>query len=181
MHKNRLTEQFIITDSIPDILPLPRSDFIKDAITTYSFGKRKSKEEWDYKYDYYELNPSKYISWIKDYIRDHYNEQYKKTLVEIDQSYLVQLQNQSLRKHNHTWEYDYEKTPDLSCIYCVATGKETSYIVFEYKGGRVRHGKWKIPLEERKVILFSSEMDHYITKNQNKDAIINLSFQYQLI
>ena len=114
MDKNRLTEQFIITDSIPEILPISQSDLVKDGVTSYSFGKRKSKEEWDYKYDYYELNHTTTVAWIKDYIRDHYNEQYGKTLVEIDQSYLVQLQNQSLRKHNHTWEYDYEKTPDVS-------------------------------------------------------------------
>jgi hypothetical protein len=181
MDKRTLTEQFFIIDFIPEILPLDHKVLTKEAIITRSLGKNKSKEEWDYKHEYYEVTNHPHITWVKDYIRDHYNEKYRKTLVEIDQSYIVQLNKEGLKKHNYMHEYEYTKTPDISCLYCVATGPKTSYIIFEYKGGRIRNGKWKIPVEERKLVLFSSQMDHYITKNENKDAIINLSFQYQLV
>ena len=30
-------------------------------------------------------------------------------------------------------------------------------------------------------ILFSSEFNHYITKNENKDFLVNLSLHFQLI
>ena len=181
MDKRTLTEQFFIIDFIPEILPLDHKVLTKEAIITRSLGKNKSKEEWDYKHEYYEVTHHPHITWVKDYIRDHYKEKYGKTLFEIDQSYIVQLNKEGLKKHNYMHEYEYTKTPDISCLYCLATGRKTSYIIFEYKGGRIRNGKWKIPVEERKLVLFSSQMDHYITKNENKDAIINLSFQYQLM
>ena len=56
-----------------------------------------------------------------------------------------------------------------------------SYIVFEYDNGRSKHRRWKVPLVQDHFILFSSHLNHYITKNENKDFLINLSLHFQLI
>ena len=40
------------------------------------------------------------------------------------------------------------------------------------------HGQ---PLEENQFILFSSSLNRYITANDNKDFLVNLSCHYQLI
>ena len=36
------------------------------------------------------------------------------------------------------------------------------------------------PLEENQFILFSSSLNRYITANDNKDFLVNLSCHYQL-
>ena len=73
------------------------------------------------------------------------------------------MESKTLTKQSIIWD----TIPDISCLYCVAMGEKTTYITFEYQGGRVRHGRWKIP--------------HYLTNNENQDPTINLSFQFQLI
>jgi len=181
MYSKTLTKQSIIWDTIPDILPLDIGQIKTNIVQAYAFKKRQSEEEWDYKYNYYNIENDKYVTWIQDYIRDHYNAQYNKTPISINTAGIMQKEGEGINTHNHTWEYDYEKTPDISCLYCVAMGEKPTYITFEYKGGRIRHGRWKIPMVPRKLIMFNSEISHYLTKNENKDPTINLSFQYQLI
>ena len=181
MESKTLTKQSIIWDIIPDILPLDIGIIKTNIVKGYAAKKRQSQENWNYKYDYYDVEDNKHITWIVDYIRDHYNEQYHQSPVLINKAGIIQKKGEGINTHNHIWEYDYEKTPDISCLYCVAMGEKTTYITFEYKGGRVRHGRWRIPMAPRKLIIFNSELSHYLTKNENKDPTINLSFQYQLI
>ena len=39
----------------------------------------------------------------------------------------------------------------------------------------------KVPLVQDQFILFSSNTPFYITKNENKDFLVNLSLHFQLI
>ena len=78
-----LTKQSIIWDTIPDILPLDIVQIKTNIVQAYAFKKRQSEEEWDYKYNYYNIENDKYITWIQDYIRDHYKAQYNKTPIPI--------------------------------------------------------------------------------------------------
>ena len=63
----------------------------------------------------------------------------------------------------------------------LSTGKEQSHVVFEYDDGRNKHRRWKVSLVQDQFILFSSHLNHYITKNENKDFLVNLSLHFQLI
>ena len=181
MKSRTLTEQRLVWDTIPDILPLDHQQIKSNIFKAYAFKKRQSREDGNYKYNYYNIENDKYITWIQDYIRDHYKEQYNKTPIPVNTAGILQQPGEMINTHDHLWEYDYEKTPDISCLYCVAMGEKTTYITFEYKGGRVRHGRWRIPMAERRLIIFNSDLSHYLTKNENKDPTINLSFQYQLL
>ena len=181
MDSKILTKQSIIWDVIPDILPLDIGIIKTNIIKGYAAKKRQSKEDWYYKYNYYDVEDNKNISWIVDYIRDHYREQEDRVPVLINTAGIVQKRGEGINTHNHTWEYDYEKTPDISCLYCVSMGEKLTSITFEYQGGRIRHGRWKIPMAPRKLIIFNSEIPHYLTQNENEDPTINLSFQFQLL
>ena len=181
MESKTLTKQVIIDDIIPDILPLDIENIKSTIFKGQAFKKRQSEEDWDYKYNYYNLENNKDINWIQDYISDHYREQYDKSPVLINTAGIIQQKGEGINTHNHLWEYDYEKAPDISCLYCVAMGEKTTYITFEYQGGRVRHGRWKVPMAPRKLVIFNSELSHCLTKNENEEPTINLSFQYQLI
>ena len=54
-------------------------------------------------------------------------------------------------------------------------------IVFEYDEGRNKHRRWSVPLVQDQLVLFSSNTPFYITKNENKDFLVNLSLHFQLI
>ena len=181
MLKTVLSEQFIITHKVSDLLKIDKQTLITNNIRNYVLEKRLSDEKWYSDYHYVDLQDHQHLAWIHDYIRDHYKAQYNKTPISINTAGIMQKEGEGINTHNHTWEYDYEKTPEISCRYCVAMGEKTTYITFEYHGGRVRHGRWKIPMAPRKLIIFNSEIPHYLTNNENKDPTINLSFQYQLL
>ena len=53
--------------------------------------------------------------------------------------------------------------------------------MFEYEFGRNKKRRWKQELEEDNLIIFSSYLRHSISKNLNKDPIVALSFQFQLL
>ena len=75
MKSKTLTKQSITWDTIPDILPLNIGSMKTTIVKGYAFKKRQSDEDWDYKYNYYSLENNKYITWIHEYISDHYKEQ----------------------------------------------------------------------------------------------------------
>ena len=181
MESKTLTKQSIIWDTIPDILSLDIGILTTNIVKGYATKKRQSKEDWNYKYNYYDVGDNKHVTWIHDYIRDHYKAQYDRSPILINTAGIIQKKGEGINTHNHIWEYDYEKTPDISCLYCVAMGEKPTYVTFEYQGGRVRHGRWKVPMAPRKLIMFNSEIPHYLTQNANDDPTINLSFQFHLV
>ncbi len=63
----------------------------------------------------------------------------------------------------------------------MSTGPKQSEVIFEYDDGRNKHRRWRVPLVQDQFILFSSNTPFYITKNENKDFLVNLSLQFQLI
>ena len=46
MHKKVLSEQFVITHKVADILKFDRQKIISDTVKNYFFNKRIEKEEW---------------------------------------------------------------------------------------------------------------------------------------
>jgi hypothetical protein len=107
--------------------------------------------------------------------------QYDCKLVPIGHAGIVVEKNQSINSHHHMDDYDIENTPDVSAIVVCKTGKEKSYVEFEYEHGRKRHHKHLVELEPKKVIVFNSELRHSFLTNINHEPILNISFKFQLI
>ena len=99
----------------------------------------------------------------------------------INQGAIVQRENESIGNHHHIDDWDYNESPDMSALICLELGDISSNVIFEYEAGRSKKRRWSIPLQKNKIILFSSDLTHRITTNMNKDPIINLSFQFQLL
>ena len=59
--------------------------------------------------------------------------------------------------------------------------QKKSEVIFEYDDGRNKHRRWKVSLKQDSFILYSSHLNHSITKNENKDFLVNLSLHFQLI
>jgi hypothetical protein len=94
---------------------------------------------------------------------------------------IIQQTGENVNTHHNVKDTLLEQSPEVDCLYTVSTGKEPSYIVFEYDNGRIKHRRWKVPLVKNQFILFSSHLNRYITKNENKDFLINLSLHFQLL
>jgi hypothetical protein len=124
---------------------------------------------------------------FQDYVRDHYRAEYDRTVVPTtgDQSLnvrsLVLQTGETINYHNHVNPWDLENSPEISCLYCVSETPEPSHITFKYDDGRNKHRLWKQEIKYNQFILFSSNIEHCITKNKNSGFLVNLSTHYQLI
>ena len=81
MQKKVLSEQFVITHKVADILKFDRQKIISDTVKNYFFDKRIEKEEWYEQFNYCETDDVQSLAWMHDYIRDHYKVEYNYTPV----------------------------------------------------------------------------------------------------
>lgn len=180
--KNSLIEQSILTDTIPSILPIDFEKIKSNILKNYAYGKNQNDHPWNYLNNYYHLDDDKNITWIVDYIRDHYRLDCKqRTLVFLDKAGIFQKQNEQINYHHHLYDYDLERSPDMSAIVTIDCGETPTILEFEYQGGRKRHAKWRVSLEKKQIVLFNSELRHSFLNNNNKEPTINLSLKFQLI
>ena len=184
MEKHRLTESFIITGKIDKVSSVDTRLIKNHILSNFSLTSRYDDKQYWYMKDYVEVPYHQHIQWTQDYLRDHYRLEHGQTLVPTPIESIrgiVQQTGENVNTHNNVKDTLLEKSPEVDCLYTVSTGKEPSYVVFEYDDGRQKHRRWKVPLVQDQFILFSSHLNHYITKNENKDFLINLSLHFQLI
>jgi len=176
-----LTEQSIIFGEIPSILKLDLDRIKTNVVKNYAFGNFKSNDDFNYHKDYLKIDDDQHITWLLDYIRDHYRAEYEKTPIITQRAGLLQNKGQMINTHHHIDCFDLWNSPDISCIYTVDTGPQPVFLHFEYEKGREKHARWKIPLLKNRYIIFNSDLNHYFSANKNTDPIVNLSFQFQLL
>ena len=184
MEKHRLTESFIITGKIDKVSSVDTRLIKNHILSNFSLTSRYDDEQYWYMKDYVEVPYHQHIQWTQDYLRDHYRLEHDRTLVPTPIESIrgiVQQTGENVNTHNNLKDTLLEESPEVDCLYTVSTGKEPSYVVFEYDDGRQKHRRWKVPLVQDQFILFSSHLNRYITKNENKDFLINLSLHFQLI
>ena len=184
MEKHRLTESFIITGKIDKVSSVDTRLIKNHILSNFSLTSRYDDEQYWYMKDYVEVPYHQHIQWTQDYLRDHYRLEHGQTLIPTPIESIrgiVQQTGENVNTHNNVKDTLLEQSPEVDCLYTVSTGKEPSYVVFEYDDGRQKHRRWKVPLVQDEFILFSSHLNHYITKNENKDFLINLSLHFQLI
>ena len=177
--KNKITlvSQFIIWDYFPVIQSLVDFEKVKfNALKNYWGDYRQSHNVDDWRFNYYNLSDDKNISWILDYVRDSYNLISKTPLKPVARRCTVQGQNESINFHNHLDEYDLINSPIISGIFTSQIGKNEVNLVIEYSHGRIKGKKIRIPMEENKLILFNSELNHSFESNNNKEPLINICF-----
>ena len=184
MEKLRLTESFIIIGEIDEVSFVDTKLIKNHVLSNFTLAARYDDKQYWYMKDYVKVPYHQHIQWTQDYLRDHYKAEYGQTLVPTPQDSIrgiVQQTGENVNSHNNIKDHHLLDSPDVCCFYTVATGKQESNIVFEYDDGRNKHRRWKVPLEQDQFILFSSNLNHYITHNKNKDFLVNLSLHFQLI
>tara|TARA_B100000287_G_scaffold31527_1_gene29452 strand:- start:477 stop:1043 length:567 start_codon:yes stop_codon:yes gene_type:complete len=184
LDKKRFTEQFFIKTKIDDI-SFVNTRLIKNHILANFMMKNRYKDEqyWFMK-EYIKVPYHQHIQWTQDWLRDHYRIEHGQTLVPTPVDSIrgiIQQTGENVSTHHNVKDWHLADSPEVSCLYTVSTGPKDSFIVFEYDDGRNKHRRWKVPLEQDHIILFSSHIPFYITKNENKDFLVNLSLHFQLI
>lgn len=184
MEKLRLTESFIIIKKIDEVSFVDTKLIKNHILSNFTLDARYNDDQYWYMKDYVKVPYHQHIQWTQDWLRDHYMLDHRRTLVPTENDSIrgiVQQTGENVNTHNNVKEWHLNDSPDVSCLFTVATGEKKSDIVFEYDDGRNKHRRWKVPLEQNQFILFSGDINHYITHNENKDFLVNLSLHFQLI
>jgi len=185
MLKKQLHELFIITGDLDTKNSKVDINMLKNhVLSNWTLDNRVSDNDFEYLHEYCKVPYHQHIQWLQDYIRDHYRVEYSQTLVPAPQNSvtgIIQQTGEKVNTHQHINNHDLNASPDLSALFCVSTGEKETSVTFNYSDGRRKDWSWRVPIKTGQFILFSSELNHYIGKNENKDFLINLSFMYQLI
>ena len=184
LEKHKLTEQFYIVDKIDKVSAVNTRLLKNHILSHFMMSNRYKDNQYWYMSEYVKIPYHQHIQWTQDYLRDHYRSEHGQTLVPTPIESIrgiIQQTGEQVRTHHNVKDWHLEESPEVSCLYTVATGPKESYVVFEYDDGRNKHRRWKVPLEQDQFILYSSNTPFYITKNENKDFLVNLSLHFQLI
>ena len=184
MQKHRLTESFIITGKIDKVSSVDTRLIKNHILSNFSLTSRYDDKQYWYMKDYVEVPYHQHIQWTQDWLRDHYRLEHGQTLIPTPVDSIrgiVQQTGENVNTHHNVKDTLLEQSPEVDCLYTVSTGKQPSYVIFEYDDGRQKHRRWKLPLVKDQFILFSSHLNRYITRNENKDFLINLSLHFQLL
>ena len=184
MEKQKLTEQFFIKGKIDNVSAVDTRLIKNHILSNFMLVNRYSDPQYWYMREYVKVPYHQHIQWTQDWLRDHYRLEHNRCLVPTNNDSIrgiIQQTGEQVNTHHNVKDWHLEDSPDISCLYTVSTGPKESHIVFEYDDGRNKHRRWKVPLEKDSFILYSSSIPFYITKNENKDFLVNLSLHFQLI
>ena len=184
LEKRRLTEQFFIKGKVDSVSAVNTKLIKNHILSNFMLANRYNDPQYWYMKEYVKVPYHQHIQWTQDYLRDHYRSEHGQTLVPTPIESIrgiIQQTGEQVRTHHNVKDWHLEESPEVTCLYTVSTGPKKSEIVFEYDDGRNKHRRWSEALAQDQFILFSSNTPFYITKNENKDFLVNLSLHFQLI
>ena len=184
LEKHRLTESFIIEGKLDKVSSVNTRLLKNHILSNYSMANRYRDDQYWYMSEYLKVPYHQHIQWTQDWFRDHYRVEHDQTLVPTPVDSIrgiVQQTGENVNTHHNVQDWHLAESPEVSCLYTVSTGPKKSQVVFEYDDGRNKHRRWSVDLEQDQFILYSSHTPFYITKNENKDFLVNLSLHFQLI
>ena len=150
-------------------------------IDSYVNQKRISNNKLDYSYNDYEVEYCLELQWLLDYIRDHFNEKYCKSLVLKNKWGNVYHYNQKSFTRHTVDPVDLKNSPDYTFIYAVDVGKDSSGVVIEFDDNRRKNRSWHLKLNNNEFVLFPSEQKYFITPNKSKQLNVWLTNTYEFI
>ena len=184
LEKHRLSESFFIKGKIDNVSAVNTRLLQNHILSNFTKKNRYEDSQYWYMSDYLKVPYHQHIQWTQDWLRDHFRLEHNRTLVPTPVDSIrgiIQQTGENINTHNNVKEWHLEQSPEVSCLFTVGTGSKISEVIFEYDDGRNKHRRWKVPLEQDSFILYSSHLNYSITKNENKDFLVNLSLHFQLL
>ena len=184
LKKRRLTESFYITGKIDKVSAVNTRLIKNHILSNFMMANRYEDDQYWYMSEYLKVPYHQHIQWTQDWLRDHFRIVHDKTLVPTPVDSIrgiIQQTGERVNSHHNVKDWHLDESPEVSCLFTVGTGPKKSEVIFEYDDGRNKHRRWKVPLEQDSFILYSSHLNYSITKNENKDFLVNLSLHFQLL
>ena len=184
LEKLRLNESFIITGKIDSVSAVNTRLIKNHILSNFSMVNRYKDNQYWYMSEYLKVPYHQHIQWTQDWLRDHFRLEHNRTLIPTPVDSIrgiIQQTGERVNTHHNVKDWHLGDSPEVSCLFTVETGPKKSDVIFEYDDGRNKHRRWKVPLEQDSFILYSSHLNYSITKNENKDFLVNLSLHFQLI
>ena len=184
MKKHRLTESFFIEGKIDKVSAVNTRLIKNHILSNFNLANRYKDDQYWYMSEYLKVPYHQHIQWTQDWLRDHFRLEHNRTLIPTPVDSIrgiIQQTGERVNTHHNVKDWHLGDSPEVSCLFTVGTGPKKSEVIFEYDDGRNKHRRWKVPLKQDNFILYSSHLNHSITKNENKDFLVNLSLHFQLI
>ena len=184
LEKRRLTESFVIRGKIDSVSAVNTRLIKNHILSNFMMANRYEDDQYWYMSEYLKVPYHQHIQWTQDWLRDHFRLEHNRTLIPTPVDSIrgiIQQTGERVNTHHNVKDWHLGDSPEVSCLFTVGTGPKKSEVIFEYDDGRNKHRRCKGPLKQDNFILYSSHLNHSITKNENKDFLVNLSLHFQLI
>jgi len=177
MEKKVLSEIDLYTD-IVHVIKIDRKRIKNDIINSFACDKRLSKNKKDYSYQDFEVPFSQPLHWLKDYIRDHFNVDYHRTLIPQKGWGNIYNPDESSFTRHQVEPLSLRDSPDYTCLYGIEVAEDSCELVIEYDNNRRQNRTWHVPLKDNKFIIFPSTQRYFISQNKSKRMNIFLTLTY---
>ena len=87
----------------------------------------------------------------------------------------------STATHDHITDGDYESAKHITGVYYVSIPKGSGDLVIVYPYNRFINKEKRLPPVVGKFVLFSSALEHYVTRNMSRQPRISVSFNFRLL
>tara|TARA_R100001015_G_C4528773_1_gene95766 strand:- start:34 stop:603 length:570 start_codon:yes stop_codon:yes gene_type:complete len=146
-----------------------------------NYKKRMSKVETLSRNEDIIIPKTKEINLIVNQFKEIIKTKFQKKVVLRDFWTQVHKQNESSVLHNHLTIDSLRDSVDLACVYYVSVPKESGKLVLEYYPHRFLKKHWVFPPEENKYIIFSSGIDHKVSKNNSVHPRVSIAMNFKFI
>tara|TARA_R110000822_G_scaffold272417_2_gene394984 strand:- start:1571 stop:2098 length:528 start_codon:yes stop_codon:yes gene_type:complete len=169
MEKIKLSESFIIWDSIKHASKISNTE-LKDHLTkTYAASPRKQNRYEDVSAP----SDCKHIPWIIEQFSNQLIKNYSLKAYTLDTLIQIHKPGQTCVKRNHFDPYNIAGSPDFVLAYVVQGSGE---LCIEYSNHRDVQPCWTMPIEHSKMIMFNGTLNYWFNPNpsETEDRIILL-------
>jgi len=180
MLKKVLSEIDLYIDTV-HVIKIDRSKIKNDILNSFAFEKRLSKNKKDYSHQDFKVPYSTPLSWLKDYLRDHFKVDYYRTLMGKKEWGNLYGPDESSFMRHQVEPLLLKESPDYTCLYGVDVAKDSCELVIEYDDNRRKNRTWHIPLKNNKFIIFPSTQRYFISQNKSKQMNIFLTMTYEYV
>jgi|TARA_A100001015_G_C14983293_1_gene710421 hypothetical protein len=179
-NKTILSENFFIKGFISKDLKIDYFYLKNNVIKNYAYQEFRTKNKNSYKKNYLNLSYDKNITWIHQYVEDFFKLRQSQPIEIHTISGIFVLPNEYISLHNHINYYDLSDSPEISFLYVLDCGKKPVEIEFTHESIFEKEKKSFVNLDKNEYLVFNSNLNHAITKNNNDtpNLFISMTFRF---
>ena len=166
---------------MPKGFEIDQNKIRNNIIESYIQRKRISSNHQDYAFDDYVVPFSQPLQWVQDYIRDHFNAEYEKTLVFKNMHGNIMHPKEKSWTRHQVDPIDLRNSPDYTFIYGVDVKDDSCKCIIEYDDNRRKNRTWHIPIKNNGFIIFPATNRYSFSPNTSNGLNVILTINYEYI